>query len=326
MTVDQNWLKFMREQYPQGSRIRLREMKDPYNPVEPGTMGTLNFIDDIGTFHCTWDNGRTLGLVMGEDSFSVLPLEPTLLKLYMPMTVTYYERNDYGDLENDELTMDSHTATSYANTIADAILRERRPEESERGLMKYYGEHDGVEQKVRSLQFAAETRDGMLWGVAECSVVGELTPEELELLKDYVSGQASDGFGEGFEQHTIKFGDGEMYAHLWNCNNSWRVQTEQELFSPKLAEGLPETCLSTMPGSGTLIVIKRGESGYYPSDWDTGDPAKNREIADEHNQRRGITPAQEQAMQVGSMFGWEVPGADPKAYEQAPQMGGMTLG
>jgi len=255
MTVDQNWLKFLREQYPQGSRIRLREMKDPYNPVEPGTMGTLNFIDDIGTFHCTWDNGRTLGLAMGEDSFSVLPPEATLLKLYMPMTVTYYERNEYGDLENDELTMDDHTATSCANTIAGAILRERRPEESERGLMEYYSEHDGVEQKVRSLQFAAETRDGKLWGVAECRVVGTLTPEEVELLKDYVSGQASDGFGEGFEQHAIKFSDGEMYAHLWSCNNNWSIQTEQELFSPV-----------------------------------------------------------------------HVPGTDPKAYEQAHQMGGMTLG
>ena len=61
-----------------------------------------------GTFHCNWDNGRTLGLVMGEDSFSVLPPEATLMKLYMPMTVTYYERNEYGDLENDEMTMDDH--------------------------------------------------------------------------------------------------------------------------------------------------------------------------------------------------------------------------
>lgn len=255
MTVDHNWLKFLREQYPQGSRIRLREMKDPYNPVEPGTMGTLNFIDDIGTFHCNWDNGRTLGLVMGEDSFSVLPPEATLIKLYMPMTVTYYERNDYGDLENDELAMDDRTATSYADTIAGAVLRERRPEEAERGLMEYYSEHDGVEQKVRSLQFAAETRDGKLWGVAECMVVGTLTPEEMSVLKDYISGQASDGFGEGFEQRAIKFSDGEMYAHLWSCNNSWSIKTEQELFSHM-----------------------------------------------------------------------HIPSADPKADNQAPQMGGMTLG
>lgn len=254
MTVDHNWLKFLRDQYPQGSRIRLREMKDPYNPVEPGTMGTLNFIDDLGTFHCNWDNGRTLGLVMGEDSFSVLPLEATLMKLYMPMTVTYYERNDYGDLENDEMTMDDRTATGYTDTIAGAVLRERRPEEAERGLMKYYNENDGVEQKVRSLQFSAETRDGKLWGVAECRVVGTLTPEELSILKEYISGQASDGFGEGFEQHAIKFSDGEMYAHLWSCNNNWRIHTEQELFSPVYVPGADPKADNQAPQMGEMTL------------------------------------------------------------------------
>ena len=103
--------------------------------------------------------------------------------------------------------------------------------------------------------------------------------------------------------------------------------SEKNPSQSNLSEGLPELCFSTLPGTGELICIKRGEIGYYHSDWNTDDPTHNRELADYNNERLGVTPAQEKAMKTGSMFGWDVPGANPKVYEQnGMKMGGMALG
>ena len=41
-------------------------------PVEDNTRGTVEFVDDIGTIRCSFDNGRQLGIIPGEDSFRKL--------------------------------------------------------------------------------------------------------------------------------------------------------------------------------------------------------------------------------------------------------------
>lgn len=69
MFVDHDLVRRMKEQYPVGSRIVLDYMGDDPRPIAPGTKGTVRVVDDIGTVHCDFDNGRRLGLVPGEDSF-----------------------------------------------------------------------------------------------------------------------------------------------------------------------------------------------------------------------------------------------------------------
>ena len=77
---------------------------------------------------------------------------------------------------------------------------------------------------------------------------------------------------------------------------------------------LPETCFSTLASTGELIIIKRGERGYYRSKWSTDDPQENRTLANELNQKSRVNTAQRMAMECGSMVGWSVPGADPQCY------------
>lgn len=61
--------------YPPGTRLELISMgKDP-DPVPPGTRGTVERVNSYGDIEMSWDNGRTLSLIPGEDSFRKLTME-----------------------------------------------------------------------------------------------------------------------------------------------------------------------------------------------------------------------------------------------------------
>lgn len=69
MFPSEEFVKSIKERYPAGTKICLDYMGDDPHPIAPGTKGVVRSVDDIGTVHCDFENGRSLGLIPGEDSF-----------------------------------------------------------------------------------------------------------------------------------------------------------------------------------------------------------------------------------------------------------------
>ena len=61
----------IKEMYPKGTEIELISMEDSQT-VPSGTHGIVDFVDDNGTIQMTWDNGSSLGLIVGVDKFKVV--------------------------------------------------------------------------------------------------------------------------------------------------------------------------------------------------------------------------------------------------------------
>jgi hypothetical protein len=79
---------------------------------------------------------------------------------------------------------------------------------------------------------------------------------------------------------------------------------------------LPARCFSVLLTTGEIIIIERGKSGYFETDIVTASMEESEALVGDTNARMGITKAQRAAMVAGSMFGWDVPGADPDNYDE----------
>jgi len=150
------------------------------------------------------------------------------VKLYSPVFVDLWEYDEYGSYPVHSEPLDQSAAALYANEISAAIIKERLPEESERGLMEYYREGDSVDEKVHSMHVDVEVHNGKLWAVSTLEVTEPLTEGELTTLRNYITGQFADGFGEGFEQREIKIDGGELNVHLWSIGDKFFIDTQEQ--------------------------------------------------------------------------------------------------
>ena len=54
-----------------GKRIKLISMVNEQHPVESGTEGTITSVG-FDVIRVQWDNGRRLGVIVGEDIYQIL--------------------------------------------------------------------------------------------------------------------------------------------------------------------------------------------------------------------------------------------------------------
>ena len=106
---------------------------------------------------------------------------------------------------------------------------------------------------------------------------------------------------------------GSTLYHICEFAERFEAQGCRDIFP--LRSSLPDKCYSILESTGEMILITKGKKGYIP----IGIPDEKitpREAANTANKAAGVTRAQEKAMLVGAMSGWDKPGADPKNYNE----------
>ena len=73
-------VEIIRKMYPQGTRVELVSLEDPYSRLPEGMRSTVDAVDDIGTIHVRWGNVSRLGVVYGVDSIRIVTEVSGVLK------------------------------------------------------------------------------------------------------------------------------------------------------------------------------------------------------------------------------------------------------
>ena len=143
---------------------------------------------------------------MAENTFIADSCQPDIKVESLPVQkLTFYcplhivKQCDESDFDFDEEIIEDfeHIPSKYATCCIDEIndfIRDyAEPNEEHRGLMVYYDDNLVVAEKVFSAFPSVKEVNGELVGVFECKVAGSLTDSELNELREYLTGQASDG-------------------------------------------------------------------------------------------------------------------------------------
>jgi len=127
---------------------------------------------------------------------------------------------------------DSVDLTLYSEEIQDAIKRDQARDIDTMAM--YFWTHDqkvndSVRSKLLTCEWGVEEIGGKLYGRVTVTATEAFTAEERAAMREWISGQNSDGLGEGFEQRPIETVDGAVFVHFWNSGDDYFIATDDEV-------------------------------------------------------------------------------------------------
>lgn len=144
-------------------------------------------------------------------------LAGTKMSFFCPLT------GNLSDHDGDYYETDAYIINSNADAVEEAIAKEQA---TEINMAEYVGDHAGIKDKLVFAEWGVEEHRGTLYGKIDCYLTEALTPDETERLRDAISGQNSDGLGEGFEQREIPIDEGDLYVSYWHSGDDYFLHTE----------------------------------------------------------------------------------------------------
>ena len=146
---------------------------------------------------------------------------PIVTTFYCPLTGQIHDEEDGG--MND---VDGRFLSDYISEIEEKLEHEQNPDFE---IADYITDHPTANAKLKMARWSVEEIGGVLYGRIDCRSAEAFTPEEIEAIKDGISGQNSDGFGEGFEQREISTDEGDLYVSFWHSGDDYFIHTQEEM-------------------------------------------------------------------------------------------------
>ena len=174
-------------------------------------------------------------------------MEDTIkIELLTPLTGNFTSRElerqwEEGEYEYDVyegLPLEGTDLSQYESEIKEAIEKYNaigNEEGKPCNLMDYFDGSAAIKEKVISAIPSVKQKEGVLYGCTTLELTTFLEQPETEELYEYVTGQYSDGWGEGFEQQEIQVGNGEIYVHFWQSDD-YEIQISDPDYQQKGTE------------------------------------------------------------------------------------------